>query len=131
MRRVWPGLFLLLPLWAVAADGAWHASASGPTLGARGNWLASPPLRATTRVQGTISQVSWRYRLSRPAPSGLVVRLCASQRCVLLEGASGTTRGLAHIAADETLHLACGFNGRGAVPPGLRVISSEVTVNYQ
>lgn len=131
MRRVWPGLFLLLPLWAVAAEGAWHASASGPSLGARGNWLSSPPLRAVGPVQGVISQVSWRYKLSRPAPSGLVVRLCANQRCVLLDGASGTTRGLAHVAADETLHLAFGFNGRGAMPPGLRVVSSEVTVNYQ
>ena len=67
---------------------------------------------------GTISLVNWRYTLSRPAPSGLVVRLCASQRCVELDGASGSTRGLANVAADETLHLALAFRaGRVAARP--------------
>ncbi|MBU6517641.1 flagellar protein FlhE [Pantoea dispersa] len=122
---------LALPLTGQAASGAWQASASGPSLGVRGNWLLSPALKAPSAAPGTISLVNWRYTLSRPAPSGLVVRLCASQRCVELDGASGSTRGLANVAADETLHLAFGFQGQGALPPGLRVVSSEVMVNYQ
>jgi flagellar protein FlhE len=122
---------MVLPLASNAASGAWTANVSGPSLGARGNWLMTPALRAPSSAPGNISLVHWRYQLSRPAPSGLVVRLCAANRCVEIEGASGSTRGLANVAAQETLHLAFGFQGTGALPPGLRVVSSEVTVNYQ
>lgn len=124
-------MMFALPLTAAAATGAWSASVSGPSLGARGSWLITPALKAPSAAPGVISQVNWRYTLSQPAPSGLVVRLCASQRCVELDGASGMTRGLANVDAADTLHLAFGFQGQGALPPGLRVISSEVTVNYQ
>jgi flagellar protein FlhE len=135
MRR-WCWTFMLLPMMALplaseAANGAWSANASGPSLGVRGNWLKTPALRAPSAAPGTISTVNWRYQLSRPAPSGLLVRLCAGDRCVEIEGANGSTRSLANIAADETLHLVFGFQGKGALPPGLRVVSSEVTVNYQ
>ncbi len=135
MRRAWQrrllGVLLALPLLANAGGGAWTAQASGPTLGVRGNWLITPALKAPSAAAGTISEIYWRYELSRPAPSGLVVRLCATTRCVEIEGESGSTRGLANITAEDTLHLAFGFQGRGALPPGLRVISSTVTVNYQ
>ncbi|MDF2785622.1 MAG: flagellar protein flhE [Pantoea eucrina] len=124
-------LLLLAPLAGIAATGAWSASVSGPGLGARGSWLLSPALQAPSAAPGNIAVVSWRYQLSRPAPSGLVVRLCASQRCVELDGASGSTRGLALIPAEEPLYLAFGFQGQGSLPPGLRVLSSEVTVNYR
>jgi len=122
---------LMLPLLAQAAGGAWQASASGPLLANRGSWQRSQPLTAPANLSGEISVVNWRYQLSKPAPSGLEVRLCGAQRCTTLEGASGTTRGLAHLSADETLHMVFGFAGSGALPPGLRVVSSEVMVNYQ
>ncbi len=135
MRRWCWGLMMLpvmaLPLNIDAATGAWSDSASGPSLGARGNWLMTPAMKARSAAPGTIKVVNWRYQLSAPAPSGLVVRLCAPQRCVEIEGGNGSTRGLANISAEETLHLAFGFQGRGALPPGLRVVSSSVTVNYQ
>lgn len=124
-------LLLLLPLLAQAAGGAWQASASGPLLANRGSWQRSQPLSSPADVRGEISVVNWRYQLSKPAPSGLEVRLCGAQRCTTLEGASGSTRGLAHLRADETLHMVFGFAGSGALPPGLRVVSSEVMVNYQ
>ena len=117
MRR-WCWALMMLPMMAlplsVDAAGSWNDSASGPSLGVRGNWHTTPALKAPSPAVGAITVVNWRYQLSRPAPSGLIVRLCATQRCV-----------------DETLHLAFGFQGKGALPPGLRVVSSEVTVNYQ
>ncbi|MFH8134790.1 flagellar protein FlhE [Pantoea osteomyelitidis] len=122
--------FLLLPGLVNAADFAWHASASGPTLSQRGSWLRSPPLTPPAKTHGSIRVVNWRYQLSGPAPSGLQVRLCALQRCAVLEGASGTTRSLANVAADEPLRLVFGVMGKGRLPPGLRVVSSEVMVNY-
>jgi len=120
-----------LPLNVNAAGGAWSDSASGPSIGVRGNWLMTPAMKAPSSAPGAITTVSWRYQLSRPAPSGMIVRLCTTQRCVEIEGGSGSTRGLANIPAEETLHLAFGFQGKGALPPGLRVVSSQVTVNYQ
>ncbi|ORM57570.1 flagellar protein FlhE [Pantoea rodasii] len=136
MRRRWCWALMMLPMMALplivdAATGAWSDSVSGPTLSVRGNWRMTPALQAPSSASGTITVVNWRYQLSRPAPSGLIVRLCAGQRCVEIEGGSGSTRSLATIAADETLHLAFGFQGQGALPPGLRVVSSQVTVNYQ
>ncbi|MCZ4058182.1 flagellar protein FlhE [Pantoea sp. LMR881] len=128
-RSLW--MLVMLPLWAQAAGGAWHASANGPSLVNRGSWQHSQPLLPSAKVSGHINVVNWRYQLSKPAPSGLEVKLCAAQRCTSLEGASGTTRGLAHVAADESLHMVFGFAGKGALPPGLRVVSSEVTVNYR
>lgn len=128
MQSLW-GL-LLLPLMAHAASGGWHASVSGPGLTQRGSWLVSPALPPATGVSGAITMVNWRYQLNMRAPSGLKVRLCAPQRCVLLEGASGITLGLAHLPANQALHFAFGFTGKGDLPPGLRVVSSEVMVNY-
>jgi flagellar protein FlhE len=124
-------LLLIFPLLASAAGGAWQASASGPPLANRGSWQRSQPLISPVDVRGEISVINWRYQLSKPAPSGLEVRLCGAQRCTTLEGASGSTRGLAHLSADETLHMVFGFAGSGALPPGLRVVSSEVMVNYE
>ncbi|MFV9669283.1 flagellar protein FlhE [Pantoea graminicola] len=122
---------MLLPLAAQAGGGAWNASASGPPLANRGSWQRSQPLVPPADIAGEVSVISWRYQLSRPAPSGLEVRLCGEQRCTTLEGASGITRGLAHLNASETLHMVFGFAGSGALPPGLRVVSSEVMVNYE
>ncbi|KGD81321.1 flagellar protein FlhE [Pantoea sp. BS_4] len=121
---------LLLPLFAQAADGAWSASAAGPLMANRGSWQSSQPLTPPGQVSGAITVVNWRYQFTQPVPSGLQVRLCAEQRCTELDGASGSTRGLAEVAAGETLHMVFGFAGGGSLPPGLKVVSTAVTVNY-
>ncbi|PNK64484.1 MULTISPECIES: flagellar protein FlhE [Pantoea] len=127
------GLVLLsltaLPLYA--ASGAWHASVSGPPLSNRGAWVKSKPLHAPPGVSGTVNLINWRYQLTGTAPSGLQVKLCGAQRCASLEGGSGATRELASLDANETLYMVFGVAGRGALPPGLQVLSSEVMVNYQ
>ncbi|MGX9278400.1 flagellar protein FlhE [Pantoea ananatis] len=122
---------LLLPLFAQATDGAWSASAAGPLMANRGSWQSSQPLTPPGDVKGAMTVVNWRYKLTRPAPSGLQVRLCAAQRCTELDGANGATRGLTGVTADETLHMVFGFAGSGSLPPGLKVVSTDVTVNYQ
>ncbi|WP_239954712.1 flagellar protein FlhE [Pantoea sp. Z09] len=132
MARWRLGLALLLtalPLFA--ATGAWHASVSGPALSNRGGWVKSKPLRAPPGISGSVSLINWRYQLTGAAPSGLQVKLCGAQRCASLEGGSGATRALAHLDASETLYMVFGVAGSGALPPGLRVLSSEVMVNYQ
>ncbi|MEZ3498933.1 flagellar protein FlhE [Pantoea sp. KPR_PJ] len=124
-------LLLMVSLPLHAASGAWHASASGPALSHRGSWMKSKPLVAPPGTAGAVSVINWRYQLTGPVPSGLQVRLCGVQRCATLEGGSGATRELAHLNAGETLYMLFGVAGRGALPPGLRVLSSEVMVNYQ
>ena len=101
---------LLLPALAMA-DNAWHASSSGPALQNRGSQAMSPALSAAEPVVGNITQIAWRYELSSPAPSGMMVWLCAQNRCAELDGASGTTRGLTDVSVTEPLHFVYGFQG--------------------
>lgn len=113
------------------ASGAWQASSPGPGLQNRGMQASSPPLTAREPVNGAITEVSWRYVLTGPAPSGLVVHLCAEKRCVPLDGASGTTRGLSNLTAYQGLYFVYGVQGKGRLDRDLRVLSNQVMVNYQ
>ena len=124
-------LLLILPGMSVAADGAWHASVSGPSLSNRGEQASSLPLRPPEAVTGVMNTVIWRYTLMAPAPAGLQVRLCSESRCVAIEGGSGSTQSLTNVAAGETLHFIYQVEGKGRVFPVLRVLSNEVMVNYQ
>lgn len=124
-------LLMALPVVSLAADGAWHASASGPALSNRGVEASSHPLSPPEAVSGSMGEVVWRYTLMAPAPAGLQVRLCAESRCVPIEGASGTTLGLTNVAAGETLRFIFQVEGKGRVFPVMRVLSNEVMVNYQ
>ncbi|MEN5015215.1 flagellar protein FlhE [Erwinia sp. Eh17-17] len=124
-------LMLALPGFCQAADGGWHASASGPSLPNRGVQASSRPLTPPQPVAGEMTEVIWRYTLSAPAPAGLQVRLCSGNRCVPIEGASGSTRGLTHVAAGETLRFIYQVEGKGRVFPVVHVVSNEVMVNYQ
>lgn len=124
-------LFLLCLPGLALAGGAWQASGTGPGLQNRGMQAFSPALSAPEAVQGAMTQISWRYTLTGPAPSGLIVHLCAQSRCVVLEGASGSTRGLTNVNAAENLHFVYGVQGKGKLPRALRVLSNEVMVNYQ
>jgi len=129
MKALW--LLMLLPGISLAAGGAWHASATGPGLQNRGVQASSRPLAPSEAVSGAITEVAWRYVLSTPAPAGLQVRLCAENRCVPIEGGSGSTRGLSNVAAGETLRFIYHVEGKGRVFPIVRVVSNEVMVNYQ
>lgn len=131
MRRALLAMLMLLPLFACATDGAWNASATGPALGNRGIQASSAPLVPGSAVQGAMTLVYWRYELNGPAPAGLRVRLCSPDRCVALEGASGATRGLSNVTAGAPLRFIFGVEGSGRMKTVLRVISSEVMVNYQ
>lgn len=131
MKGVWGVLLLLLPGVSLAAGGAWHASGTGPGLPNRGVQASSRALVPSQPVSGAITEIAWRYVLSTPAPAGLQVRLCSTQRCVPLEGGSGTTRGLSNVAAGETLRFIYHVEGRGRVFPVVHVVSNEVMVNYQ
>ncbi|MTD25627.1 flagellar protein FlhE [Erwinia sorbitola] len=128
-KLIW--LLLALPGLSLAADGGWHSSATGPALSNRGVQASSRPLSAPETVAGTITEVVWRYTLSTPAPAGLQVRLCSESRCVPIEGASGSTRGLTNVAAGETLRFIYQVEGKGRVFPVMQVVSNEVMVNYQ
>ncbi|MEW5289072.1 flagellar protein FlhE [Erwinia papayae] len=130
MRR-WAGWLLLCLPGMALAGGAWQASGSGPGLQLRGQQMFSPALSAPEKVSGAMTQIAWRYTLNAPPPSGLVVHLCARTRCVVLEGASGTTRGLTNVDAGETLRFVYGVQGKGRLPQTLRVLGNEVMVNYR
>ena len=77
----------LLPQLALAANGAWHASAPGPGLINRGMQLSSPGLKAAEPVNGAITEINWRYKLSGPMPSGFAVWLCAETSELVIDPA--------------------------------------------
>ncbi|WP_455815984.1 flagellar protein FlhE [Pseudomonas cerasi] len=123
-------MLLTLPGLAIASEGGWHASAMGPSLSNRGVQASSRPLSPPDAVSGVINTVVWRYTLTAPAPAGLQVRLCSENRCVPIEGGSGTTQGLTNVPAGETLRFIYQVEGKGRMFPVLRVLSNEVMVNY-
>ncbi|KGT90548.1 flagellar protein flhE [Erwinia typographi] len=123
-------LLLCLPGLATAASGAWQASATGPGLQNRGMQASSPGLAPAEKVNGSITEVAWRYVLNGPIPSGIRVHLCAETRCVPLDGASGTTRGLSNLMANQSLYFVYGVEGKGRLNRELRVLSNQVMVNY-
>lgn len=130
MKKAFFGFLLIVPLMAMA-DSAWHASSNGPVLQNRGMQAMSPSLNAAEPAAGSITQIAWRYQLSGPAPTGMVVWLCAQTRCVEIEGANGTTRGLTNVSAAESLHFVYGVQGKGRLNLPVSVISNEVMVNYR
>ncbi|MGB9096985.1 flagellar protein FlhE [Erwinia sp.] len=123
-------LLLCMPGFAMAAGGAWQASSIGPGLQNRGMQASSPALTASESVEGSITEVAWRYVVNGPVPSGMRVHLCAETRCVELDGASGATKGLSNLAANQSLHFVYGVQGKGRLHKDLRVISNQVMVNY-
>lgn len=121
-----------LPLLAQAASGgAWQATGTGPALENRGVAASSRPLDPPHVMSGSMTTVFWRYELTSPAPADLQVRLCTSNRCVPLEGQSGSTRGLTNAPAGETLRFVYQIAGQGRIWPTVRVRSNQVMVNYQ
>lgn len=124
-------LLWLSPLLAYAAgSGAWQASGMGATLSQRGIVANSSALHASDSVSGTMTLIAWRYQLMTPEPAGLRVKLCSPNRCVVLDGPAGTTRGLAGISASQPLFFTWEVPGRGSFYPPLRVSSNQVIVNY-
>lgn len=122
---------LLAPGLALAASGgAWQSSDIGPSLDNRGVAASSRPLSPPHTMSGTMTTIWWRYELTAPAPVGLVVRLCSSTRCAVLEGQSGETRGLTNVPAGETLRFIYQVEGAGRLWPALRVKSNQIMVNY-
>jgi len=124
-------LLLLCPVLAGAAgSGAWQASSIGATLSQRGMAVNSTALHAPTDVSGVVTLIAWRYQMMTPEPAGLTVKLCSPNRCVVLDGPSGTTRALAGISASQPLIFVWEVPGRGSFYPPLRVSSNQVIVNY-
>ncbi|WBM72297.1 flagellar protein FlhE [Buttiauxella sp. WJP83] len=114
-----------------AGEGAWQATGVGTTLSHRGVAASSRALSPSQPVEGGMTLVAWRYELIGPTPAGLLVRLCSVTRCVEIEGQSGTTRGLTHVAANEPLRFVWEVPGGGSLFPPLKVRSNQVIVNYQ
>lgn len=124
-------LLVLCPVMAFAsAGGTWQASGVGPTLSHRGVMASSMALKPPSEARGRISLVVWRYQLVTPGIAGLVVKLCSLNRCVTLDGQSGSTLGLAGEPANQPLQFVWGVTGRGTFYPPLQVSSNQVIVNY-
>ncbi|WP_323802268.1 flagellar protein FlhE, partial [Erwinia amylovora] len=56
-------LLFIFPVVAIASDGGWQASATGPALANRGEAASSRPLIPPAGVAGVMTDVAWRYTL--------------------------------------------------------------------
>lgn len=125
-------LLLGLPLLTQAAgEGSWQASHTGITLNYRGIAASSAPLAPRQPVQGSITNIGWRYELNGPIPAGLRVRLCSLSRCSELEGASGQTSAFSQVSAAEPFRYIWEVPGGGRLIPALKVQSIQIIVNYR
>ena len=122
---------ILLPLFSWAGDWAdWQSSGVGATLNYRGVQARSAALNPPTGVRGTVTLIAWRYQLMTSGPVGLVAKLCLANRCVELDGPSGTTLALSGLPANQPLFFVWEAPGSGSFYPPLRVTSNQVIVNY-
>ncbi|WP_071604093.1 MULTISPECIES: flagellar protein FlhE [Dickeya] len=118
-----------------AQQGGWSASVSGPSFQYRGMQASSPALLPAASLQvsadNVVTVIYWRYQLASAAPIDLTVKLCALNRCVNLDSASGQTSGLQGIPANSEFRMMFYVPGTGRISASVDVVSSEISVNYR
>lgn len=126
------GLLLMAAPPMAAAD-AW--SGEGPLwmLRQKGRISHDAPLRAVNppSVGAKITRVYWRYQLAMSIPRGLQVGLCAASRCVKLPGGAGGTEAFAGVEADSAFTFSLFLPGTGPIKPPVRMLKTQVIVNYR
>ena len=129
-------LAMLLSLQEAQAawrDGAWSAEGRGWTLRQRNQIGKSAPLRTTQSLphHATITTLYWRYHLITPYPSGLKIALCSNTRCVDLPGGQGVSSAFAGDSANTAFTFSLTLPGKGAITPPVRMLQSQLIVNYR
>ncbi|MEI7346207.1 flagellar protein FlhE [Dickeya chrysanthemi] len=118
-----------------AQQGGWNANLSGPSFEYKGMLASSPALLPPSGFGITTAQsvtvIYWRYQLKSPAPVDLAVKLCAANRCVNLDGASGQTYGLQGVPANSEFRMVFYVPGSGRMDTSVEVVSNEIAVNYK
>ncbi|WP_374106964.1 flagellar protein FlhE [Dickeya zeae] len=90
-----------------------------------------PPPRLGVSTAQSVTVIYWRYQLKSPAPIDLAVKLCAANRCVNLDSASGQTYGLEGIPANSEFRMLFYVPGSGRMATSVDVASNEISVNYK
>ncbi|WP_448622369.1 flagellar protein FlhE [Dickeya fangzhongdai] len=120
---------------AHAQQGGWNTSLTGPSFQYKGMLASSPALLPPPGLGVTAAQsvtvIYWRYQLKSPAPIDLTVKLCAANRCINLDGASGQTRGLQGVPANSEFRMLFYVPGSGRMATSVDVASNEISVNYK
>ncbi|WP_236640116.1 flagellar protein FlhE [Dickeya undicola] len=120
---------------AHAQQGGWNTSVAGPSFQYKGILASSsallPPSGLGVTAAQSVTVIYWRYQLRSPAPMDLAVKLCAANRCVNLDGASGQTRGLEGVPANSEFRMLFYVPGNGRMATSVDVASNEISVNYK
>ncbi|AJC66850.1 MULTISPECIES: flagellar protein FlhE [Dickeya] len=118
-----------------AQQGGWNVSLAGPSFQYKGMLASSPAFLPPSGLGVTAAQsvtvVYWLYQLKSPAPIDLAVKLCAANRCINLDGASGQTYGLQGIPANSEFRMLFYVPGSGRMATSVDVVSNEISVNYK
>lgn len=130
-------LFLLFPVCGVQAEersGSWSDEGKQWVLNQRGRPAVSPLFSVSEKLpqSARVTTVYWQYKLTRKAlPSGLKVMLCTTIRCMDLRGGKGISQAFTGDWAGHDFYFSFSLPGKGAIKPPIRVLDSQLIVNYQ
>ncbi|QTF07963.1 flagellar protein FlhE [Brenneria izadpanahii] len=129
-----PFLFTIDGVAAKERGGSWSDEGKQWVLSQRGRPAASFVFSAAEKLpqSARITSVHWQYTLTRKAfPSGLKVLLCTSIRCMELPGGKGTSLAFTGDWAGDEFYFSFSLPGKGPIKPPIRVLNSQLIVNYQ
>lgn len=130
-------LFFFFVAGGVQAEergGSWSDEGKSWVLNQRGRPAISPLFRVSERLpqSARVTSVYWQYKLTRKAlPSGLEVMLCTTVRCMPLRGGKGVSLAFAGDWAGHDFYFSFALPGKGPVKPPIRILKSQLIVNYQ
>ncbi|QNQ21563.1 flagellar protein FlhE [Kosakonia sp. SMBL-WEM22] len=125
-------LLLALPA-AASQQGAWSATSAGGSVSIGKQVLRSRPLHAPDAIPSSanITRIAWRITLLTPPPSGLQVKLCRIDKCLLLPALAGTLSVKIPLAAKGEFRFIYSINRAGQLQSPLNVLRNQLTVNYR
>lgn len=124
---------LALPAAAFAKEGAWSDATAGGSVSVGKQLLRGRPLHSPSAIPSSarIVRFSWRVTLLSPPPPGLQIKLCRSDKCLLLPALAGTRSVTIPLSAVGEFRFVYSVNSLGQLQPPLNVVRNQLTVNYR
>ncbi|URQ60866.1 flagellar protein FlhE [Pantoea alhagi] len=113
--------------------GSWSGAAAGPLLSVGKQTYVGEPLRPAVSIpaNAALRRISWRISLLSPSPTGLKIKLCSMTACILLDRLTGQKATPLPFSPGDELRFIYVVNTNGQLKPPVRVVSHQVTINYQ
>ena len=133
MKRVLISFLLLALPCAAKTEGSWSQTSAGGSVNIGKQILRSRPLVSPAGISSaaTIARFSWRITLLTPPPPGLEIKLCRSDRCLVLPSLSGQRIVDFPLSPAGEFRFIYSVYSPGQLSPALTVVSNQLTINYR